>query len=63
MKITSKVRYLRLRAGALRQRLRQRHGVKGRPARVAMKFLKRIPHTKSLGAENVRHELEEMRHA
>eukprot|EP00965_Chrysotila_dentata_P181019 5975476-Pleurochrysis_carterae.AAC.1 len=27
-------------AGALRQRLQKRHGVEGRPERVAMKFLK-----------------------
>eukprot|EP00965_Chrysotila_dentata_P154049 5091530-Pleurochrysis_carterae.AAC.1 len=40
--------YLGLRAGALRQRLRQRHLVEGRPASAAMEFLEhRIPYNRT----------------
>eukprot|EP00965_Chrysotila_dentata_P098836 3268215-Pleurochrysis_carterae.AAC.1 len=44
LKITSWSSCLRVRAGVLRQRLRQRHGVERRPAWIAMGFFEqRLP--------------------
>eukprot|EP00965_Chrysotila_dentata_P102741 3392108-Pleurochrysis_carterae.AAC.2 len=45
LKLTSSGSYLRLRVGALRQQLRQRHGVEGGPAGAGMKILKNLKNT------------------